>query len=195
MGQGDNLAELLQPCALAFVRHLSAALARIWYLPSGKDVLELQASAGPYSDLVQSQTHLAIGRSTIALIASERKPLVTNRVLGTRMILLSSEDRPGDLAHNRTLQIDAHLPKPVQQEELLDTIYRVIERSPSEPATALTEPARELTSALKPIAPSRHSAGPTGGTGKRPARAGRTAITRGPAQALFAAASVLHDGR
>ena len=88
----------------------------IWYLPSGKDVLELQASAGPYSDLVQSQTHLAIGRSTIALIASERKPLVTNRVLGTRMILLSSEDRPGDLAHNRTLQIDAHLPNPVQQE-------------------------------------------------------------------------------
>ncbi len=66
---------------LALVRHLSAALACIWYLPSGKDVLELQASAGPYSDSVQSQTQIPVGRSTIGLVASERKPLVTNKEL------------------------------------------------------------------------------------------------------------------
>ena len=46
LGHGETFAELLQPCAEALVRHLDAALARIWYLPSGKDVLELQANAG-----------------------------------------------------------------------------------------------------------------------------------------------------
>ena len=58
-----------------------------------------------------------------------------------RMILLSSEDRPVDAARNRTLGIDAYLPKPVQQEELLETIYRVMGRAGSEPPTALAEPA------------------------------------------------------
>ena len=43
----------------------------------------------------------------------------------TRIILLTSGDRPGDLARSRELRIDAHLLKPVQQDELLETIYRV----------------------------------------------------------------------
>ena len=47
----------------------------------------------------------------------------------TRIILLTSGDRPGDLARSRELRIDAHLLKPVQQDELLETIYRVMSRA------------------------------------------------------------------
>src|SRR4029079_10706897 len=44
----------------------------------------------------------------------------------TRLILLTSGDRPGDIAQYRQLRINAHLLKPVQQDELLETIYRVM---------------------------------------------------------------------
>jgi CheY-like chemotaxis protein len=46
----------------------------------------------------------------------------------TRIILLTSGDRPGDLARLRELRVNAHLLKPVQQDELLETIYRVMSR-------------------------------------------------------------------
>ena len=46
-----------------------------------------------------------------------------------RIILLTSGDRPGDPARSRELRIDAHLLKPVQQDELLETIYRVMNRA------------------------------------------------------------------
>jgi PAS domain S-box-containing protein len=48
---------------------------------------------------------------------------------GTRIILLTSGDRPGDWARARELRIDAHLLKPVQPDELLETIYRVMSRT------------------------------------------------------------------
>jgi CheY-like chemotaxis protein/HPt (histidine-containing phosphotransfer) domain-containing protein len=47
----------------------------------------------------------------------------------TRIILLTSGDRPGDLARFREQRVNAHLLKPVQQDELLDTIYRVMSRT------------------------------------------------------------------
>jgi CheY-like chemotaxis protein/HPt (histidine-containing phosphotransfer) domain-containing protein len=43
--------------------------------------------------------------------------------------LLSSGDYSSDLARFRELRIDAHLLKPVQQDELLETIYRVMSRA------------------------------------------------------------------
>ena len=46
----------------------------------------------------------------------------------TRIILLTSGDIPGDSARLRELRIDSHLLKPVQQDELLETITRVISR-------------------------------------------------------------------
>jgi PAS domain S-box-containing protein len=59
-----------------------------------------------------------------------------------RIVLLTSGDRPGDLARVRELRIDAHLLKPVQQDELLETIYRVIGRSGNEASQArLASPA------------------------------------------------------
>jgi two-component system sensor histidine kinase/response regulator len=50
----------------------------------------------------------------------------------TRIVLLTSGDRPGDLTRARELRIDAHLLKPVQQEELLETIFRAMSRAGGE---------------------------------------------------------------
>jgi CheY-like chemotaxis protein len=46
----------------------------------------------------------------------------------TGIMLLTSGERPGDPARLRALRIDASLLKPVQQDELLETIYRVMSR-------------------------------------------------------------------
>jgi PAS domain S-box-containing protein len=82
LSQGDTLRELLQPCAEATVRFLDAAFARIWWLPPGKDVLELQASAGMYTKLDGAHAHIPIGQLKIGRIAQERRPLLTNEVQG-----------------------------------------------------------------------------------------------------------------
>jgi PAS domain S-box-containing protein len=50
----------------------------------------------------------------------------------TRIILLTSGDRPGEPARFRQLRIDAHLLKPLQQDELLDAISRVMSRNADE---------------------------------------------------------------
>jgi PAS domain S-box-containing protein len=61
----------------------------------------------------------------LALAAQIRKRA---ELSATRIILLSSGDRPGDVARARELRIDAHLLKPIQQDELLDRIYQVMSR-------------------------------------------------------------------
>jgi two-component system, sensor histidine kinase and response regulator len=54
----------------------------------------------------------------------------------TRIILLTSDDLRGEVARFRELGIAAYAMKPVQQEELLDIIYRVLSRpAPIEAAT------------------------------------------------------------
>src|SRR5580658_657139 len=62
---------------------------------------------------------------TVAAMIRERAELAP-----TRIILLTSGERTGDPARIRELRIDAQLLKPVQQDELLDTIYRVMSRTP-----------------------------------------------------------------
>src|SRR5262249_25601911 len=59
----------------------------------------------------------------LALAAEIRKRA---ELSAARIILLSSGDRPGDWDRYRALRIDAHLLKPVQQDELLDRIYQVM---------------------------------------------------------------------
>jgi two-component system, sensor histidine kinase and response regulator len=53
----------------------------------------------------------------------------------TRIILLTSDEISGDPARRRELRIDAHLLKPIQQSELLETIYRVMNRAPIDKET------------------------------------------------------------
>ena len=54
---------------------------------------------------------------TVAARIRERAELAN-----TRIMLLTSGERPGDPTRVRELRIDAQLLKPVQQDELLETI-------------------------------------------------------------------------
>ncbi len=78
----ESLPELLQHCAAALVGHLDAAFARIWTLSDSGDVLELKASAGLYTHLDGPHSRVPVGKFKIGLIAAERKPHLTNQVIG-----------------------------------------------------------------------------------------------------------------
>jgi PAS domain S-box-containing protein len=73
----------------------------------------------------------------LALAARIRERAALSTV---RIILLTSDHRPGDSPRSRALRIDAHLLKPVQQDELLETIYRGVSRGPGDTPTAVEEP-------------------------------------------------------
>ncbi len=77
-----SLRELLGRCAEAIVQHLDAALASIWTVGPRGDVLELQASAGMYTNLDGGNAQEPVGESKIGRIARERKPHLTNHVSG-----------------------------------------------------------------------------------------------------------------
>jgi CheY-like chemotaxis protein len=73
----------------------------------------------------------------LALAARIRERAALSAV---RIILLTSDYRPSDPARSRELRIDAQLLKPVQQDELLETIYRVMSRAQSDAPSAVEEP-------------------------------------------------------
>ncbi len=78
----DTLPGILQPCAEALVRHLSAAFARIWTLNEAENVLEMQASAGMYTRTDGTFSRVPVDdRSKLGLIAQQRRPYLTNDVL------------------------------------------------------------------------------------------------------------------
>ena len=79
---GTSLRDTLQGCAVALVQHLDAAFARIWTLNAQTNVLELQASAGMYTHLDGPHGCVPVGKFKIGLIAEERKPHLTNQVVG-----------------------------------------------------------------------------------------------------------------
>ena len=88
---------------------------------------------------------------TLAAMIRERTELSA-----TRLILLTSGDRPGDPTRFRELRIDAHLLKPVQQEELLETIYRVMSRPTSNGSTTIRPALAQESAAPVPAAPPLH---------------------------------------
>ncbi len=75
----------------------------------------------------------------------------------SRIILLTSGDRPGDLARYRDLRLDGHLLKPVQQDELLDTIYSIMNRTNGDAPVPLRQgqPAGSASMAPPAAAPRR----------------------------------------
>jgi len=79
---GAPVPRVLQRCAEAVVAHLGAAFARVWTLERGSDVLELQASAGMYTHLDGAHGRVPVGKFKIGLIAAERRPHLTNSVVG-----------------------------------------------------------------------------------------------------------------
>lgn len=80
--QQAPLSHSLQQCAEALVQHLDAAFARIWTLNTEAQVLELQASAGLYTHLDGAHSRVPVGQLKIGLIAAERRPHLTNAVIG-----------------------------------------------------------------------------------------------------------------
>jgi predicted ATPase/GAF domain-containing protein/two-component sensor histidine kinase len=79
LATNDTLTGILQSCADAVVKHLNAALARIWLTTKDQRFLELHASAGmSHVDVVHDV--VAIGHLNIGRIAHERTPHVTNDV-------------------------------------------------------------------------------------------------------------------
>ena len=80
--QRDPLPVVLGHCASALVLHLGAAFARIWTLAEGSQILELQASAGLYTHTNGAHGRIRVGEFKIGLIAAQRKPHLTNEVIG-----------------------------------------------------------------------------------------------------------------
>ncbi|CAN5312591.1 hypothetical protein BH20ACI1_BH20ACI1_05260 [soil metagenome] len=74
--------EILAACADSMVEHLDAAFARIWTLNKETNILELQASAGIYTHLDGEHSRIPVGKFKIGQIAQERKPHLTNSVIG-----------------------------------------------------------------------------------------------------------------
>jgi two-component system, sensor histidine kinase and response regulator len=84
----------------------------------------------------------------LALVAKIRKRA---ELAATRIILLTSGERPGDWDRIRERRIDARLLKPVQQDELLETIYRVMSRTNGDaPPAAGPQGGREPAAASVP---------------------------------------------
>ena len=72
----------------------------------------------------------------------------------TRIVLLTSGDRPGDLARVRDVRIEGHVLKPVPQDELLEAIHSAMSRSwPDMPVSprATAAPSPEATPHAAPL--------------------------------------------
>ena len=77
------LGDQLQECVEAMVAHLDAAFARIWTLGADDpNVLVLSASAGMYTRLDGAHARIPLGTWKIGRIAAERRPHLTNSVVG-----------------------------------------------------------------------------------------------------------------
>jgi PAS domain S-box-containing protein len=83
---GTGLRQTLHACCAAVVKHLDAAFARIWTLNESEQVLELQASAGRYTRVDGTHSRVPVGQLKIGLIARERRPHVTNAVIGDPLV-------------------------------------------------------------------------------------------------------------
>jgi PAS domain S-box-containing protein len=80
LAQGEDFRTSLQRCTDFLVRHLDVAFAGIWTLNASEHVLELQASAGPYTHLDGPHSRIIMGEFKIGRIADTRQPLLTNDV-------------------------------------------------------------------------------------------------------------------
>ena len=77
-----TIAEMLHGCVEAMVTHLDAAFARVWLLDEAENMLVLKASAGLYTHLDGPHGRIPLGQFKIGRIAQERRPHLTNSVVG-----------------------------------------------------------------------------------------------------------------
>jgi PAS domain S-box-containing protein len=74
----QDLQGSLQSCVESIVKHVDAALARIWTLDGAQPDLQLQASAGMYTHPNGVRGRIPLGALEIGIVASKRQPLLTN---------------------------------------------------------------------------------------------------------------------
>ena len=79
---GTGLAEMLDRCVGLTVDHLDGAFARIWTVDDSGEILELKASAGLYTHIDGPHARVPVGQFKIGRIARERRPHLTNAVVG-----------------------------------------------------------------------------------------------------------------
>jgi diguanylate cyclase (GGDEF)-like protein/PAS domain S-box-containing protein len=84
--QKGALRNILQRCCEVFVQDLYVAFARIWTLNRAENMLELQSSAGIYTHIDGAHARVPVGKYKIGIIAEERKPHLTNMVVGDTRI-------------------------------------------------------------------------------------------------------------
>lgn len=82
LNQNLDLQAILQHCCEALVQNAGAAFARVWTLNEETQTLELQSSAGLYTHIDGPHARVPVGKFKIGLIASDRKPHLTNTVVG-----------------------------------------------------------------------------------------------------------------
>lgn len=139
------LQTVLQLCAEMLVNHLDMALARIWTLNEAKQMLELQASAGLYTQLDGPHSRIQVGQLEIGHIAKSCRSYVTNRAFADLNIsdlgwikqegLVAFAGYPLVIAEDRVIGVLAlfsrsQISEAVQQDliPLADSIAQFIER-------------------------------------------------------------------
>ncbi|MGI8889724.1 MAG: ATP-binding protein [Chthoniobacterales bacterium] len=80
--EAETIEQVLQGCVEGLVRNVDAAFARIWTFNEDDEMLELKVSAGLYTHIDGPHGRVPLGQFKIGLIASERKPHLTNEVIG-----------------------------------------------------------------------------------------------------------------
>lgn len=128
--EGDTLQHTLQACVAALVEHLDASFARVWTLSEAGDVLELQASAGLYTHLDGPHSRVPVGKFKIGMIALERKPHLTNQVIG--------DPRVGDQAWAKREGMVAFAGYPLIVDGAIVGVMALFARRPLPPATLET---------------------------------------------------------
>jgi PAS domain S-box-containing protein len=121
----DALGGMLQRCAEALVAHLGAAFARIWVLDAGEGVLVMRASAGQYTHLDGPHGRVPVGKFKIGLIAEERRPHLTNAVVG--------DPRVGDQAWARREGMVSFAGYPLLLDERVIGVVAMFARYPLPP--------------------------------------------------------------
>ena len=80
LAEERELPAMLKRCCEVIVRQLGVAFARLWTVDESGTTLLLQASAGMYTHIDGPHRSVPIGSFKIGLIASERRPHLTNDV-------------------------------------------------------------------------------------------------------------------
>jgi diguanylate cyclase (GGDEF)-like protein len=77
---------MLGRCTEAIVEHFDAAFARVWTLGDDGKTLELQVSSGTSGEADGEHNPVSVGQPGIGRIASERRPHITNSVVGDPVV-------------------------------------------------------------------------------------------------------------